>query len=410
MTWQDIYRGHDLWEVTGETLALLDELRSPSDEVSQLKSLLSRIAAFQKKPDPTITVHALDTVMTKVRDIEALVPDVNRIFAGNQGRSDRASLMDELARLVRSWPDAARTRLDALNNEMERAEAAVAVLDERISESEDKALEQIDKYRQTAHGTIDSALDELRAAQVDIQKESAEVVESSRTTAAEAVEAFRADLETLRAESTAVKNTVEEQKKRLDDALNTVQNKFEKEAASRSEEWDKQVAERQERAEGLFAALEEINGQAQTLLSSLSRDTTSSYYGSYANEQARKADVWRWWAVGAFGVAAVTFVGMTVASFAGLGADLSWWEVVGQKVAAPGGLAAVGAFCARESGQHRKQERVARENELVLTAVHPFIAHLPEELQETVQLETARRLFAKPLEKSSPSSSGNSDE
>lgn len=410
MTWQDNYREHDLWEAVENTLGKLDELSSPSDEMSQLKALLNRTAAFKTKPDPTITVRTLDRIRESVRTIEALIPDdTDRIFAPNQNRTDRASMMEELARLVRSWPDSARSRIDALEKEVERADTAVASLIERISTDESEALQKIETYQQSAHETIDSTLAELRSAQVDIRNESAEVVEASRKTAAAAAEEFRTDIENLHEQTTAVKNTVEEQKKRLDDALNTVQAKFVKEAEGRSESWDEQINEREKKAKELFASLEEFNDQAQTLLSSLSRDTTSSYYGTYANEQSKKADFWRKFAVGSFIGAALLFAGMTVASFAGLGADLSWWEVVGQRVAAPGGLAAVGAFCARESGQHRKQEQAARENELVLTAVHPFIVHLPEEMQTTIQMETARKLFAKPAKDKPSSSSDVSD-
>ncbi|WP_181276456.1 hypothetical protein [Brevibacterium oceani] len=399
MSWQDIYREHELWDVTAETLAVLEELDSPSDEVAQLKALLTRIGAFRKKPDPTLTVHALNIVLQKVRDIEGQTPDVDRIFAANSGRSDRASLMDELARSVRSWPDSARARIDSLSSEVEHAEAAATSLGERVIEAENETREKIEKYRQTAYETIDSTLDQLRAAQEDIRKESAEVVESSRKTAAEAADEFRADIQSLREQTAGVEDTVEKQKTRLDDALNTIQEKFDKEATSRDQAWDQHVKEREKKAEGLFSSLEQTNKEAQGILSALSKDSTSSYYSSYANVQAGKADFWRNLAVGAFGLAAIIFVGMTVMSFAGLGADLSWWEVVGQKVAAPGGFAAVGAFCARESGQHRKQERAARENELILTAVHPFIVHLPEEMQEAIQMETARRLFVKPIEK-----------
>lgn len=114
--------------------------------------------------------------------------------------------------------------------------------------------------------------------------------------------------------------------------------------------------------------------------------------------------------MGVFIAAGATFVGMAVASLAGWGVGLSWWEVIGQKVAAPGGLAAVGASCAREPGQHRKQERSARKNELVLTALHPFIVYLPEEMQEAIQMETARTLFANPLEKKSSPSEDSSEE
>lgn len=71
-----------------------------------------------------------------------------------------------------------------------------------------------------------------------------------------------------------------------------------------------------------------------------------------------------------------------------------WWEVVRQKLGAPVGAAAVGYVLIRESGQHRKEERSARQVQLTLTALEPFIANLPEKQKERIRVETARRIFA----------------
>lgn len=71
-----------------------------------------------------------------------------------------------------------------------------------------------------------------------------------------------------------------------------------------------------------------------------------------------------------------------------------WWEVVRQKLGAPVGAAAVGYVLITESGQHRKEERSARQVQLTFTALEPFIANLPEKQKERIRVETARRIFA----------------
>jgi flagellar basal body-associated protein FliL len=52
-------------------------------------------------------------------------------------------------------------------------------------------------------------------------------------------------------------------------------------------------------------------------------------------------------------------------------------------------VAAVGAYAARESGQHRRQERDAKKVQLVLIALEPFIANLPEDSRDDNRAEAA---------------------
>lgn len=50
---------------------------------------------------------------------------------------------------------------------------------------------------------------------------------------------------------------------------------------------------------------------------------------------------------------------------------------------------------------YRREERSARQVQLTLTALEHFIANLPEEQEERIRVETARRIFAEQREGSS---------
>lgn len=76
------------------------------------------------------------------------------------------------------------------------------------------------------------------------------------------------------------------------------------------------------------------------------------------------------------------------------GGDSERCEAVLQKLGASVCAAVVGYPLIRESGQHRKEERSARQVQMTLTALEPFIANLPEPQKERIRVETARRIFA----------------
>lgn len=66
-----------------------------------------------------------------------------------------------------------------------------------------------------------------------------------------------------------------------------------------------------------------------------------------------------------------------------------------QRIGAPVGVAGIGLFMSRESGLHRKVARSAKQTQLNLVALEPFIINLPEDQKKQIRYETARALFAR---------------
>ena len=106
--------------------------------------------------------------------------------------------------------------------------------------------------------------------------------------------------------------------------------------------------------------------------------------------------MWRYVAAGSFGLAFVVFVLMLLAGFGGHINEDTPWQLVVFKVTGSAGLLALGYYSARESGSHRAAERAAKNIQLDLAALEPFIANMPEEQKREVRLGAARRLFVTP--------------
>ncbi|OCG73473.1 hypothetical protein A7J15_07210 [Microbacterium sediminis] len=143
-----------------------------------------------------------------------------------------------------------------------------------------------------------------------------------------------------------------------------------------------------------MAAMRKHEEQSRNVLSVIGVNAEASEYASYAEQQDQAANRWRKGAVIAYTAAAVVFfAAILIPMLPGVDIEQGWWESLIQKLGAPGGAAAIGYFLQRESAQHRREARTAKEIELTLTALEPFIANLHDDEQRAIRLATASKVF-----------------
>ena len=373
MTWQDDYRAHEIWVSANNALNSLSEADGTEHDLSRLRELLAYVAGFEDTPHVTLSQAHLDVVKQTVDLIGDYLPD-NLATVFGQVRMPNGSVtfpVDHLSQQVRAWPVQGAAALTGLGKKAQAVDSALEALQSRL----DEAL--------TGFST---ASDEAKAAWT-------KDLEAYSASAAERAKEVKADLQRIAAAAAESEKTTEEQKSRLDKALTNQQQLFADQQRDREKEWLDWAQQGDARLEAHMTRMAEYEEQSRKVLSAVGVNSTATDYGEYANKQADVADRWRVGAVVALSVAAAAFLGAAAASFFGLGTDLDWWQVVFQKVGAPAGAAAVGWFLARESGQHRAQERRARQVQLTLTALEPFIANLPVEDQQSIRADTARMVF-----------------
>ncbi|MET3351505.1 UNVERIFIED_ORG: hypothetical protein ABID57_003214 [Arthrobacter sp. UYEF1] len=236
---------------------------------------------------------------------------------------------------------------------------------------------------------LESVLDQLVAAlkpfplylvQTDAAVETKEALKAQRVFLKETVDWLhravgesREGVEKLR-ESIGVEETkINEQVKRLDDALNTQGTSFTNQVAEWKKESDNAAASIVAAGDQHVASLIELEEKSRNLVDATSRNTITAEYGTYASKQERAAVLW---SVGAVVAAVGGFIYLALL-LAGI-KDASVTEVIAK--ATVSSLVVLGAgFMSHESSGHRKEARDARRTQLDLNALDPFLTKLDEE-------------------------------
>jgi ElaB/YqjD/DUF883 family membrane-anchored ribosome-binding protein len=179
------------------------------------------------------------------------------------------------------------------------------------------------------------------------------------TSAEQAVAELRAQIEVLR--------------KRLEEALDTQQTKFddaERERAETAQEalrksevmFEATGTELQQNAEGTLQALRKLNKDAEELVGAIGVNGVAAGYNETAKNEQKVANIWR---IGTVVVAVVSALFLGSALFIDHGTEGSWERLVTRLVVALS-FAGVAAYCGRQSAEHRKVEREARTRHLQL--------------------------------------------
>jgi hypothetical protein len=158
--------------------------------------------------------------------------------------------------------------------------------------------------------------------------------------------------------------------------------------------WQPHLAEQEALADQHNARMAEHEQRSVKVLEAVGTNSTATDYGKHAYEQGRAANRWRVIASVVFGVASAWFI---ISSLPWATAGTTTWESSLSRLGVTAAVAGVGLYAARESSQHRR-ERAAKKVPLVLIALEPSIANLPESKQVEIRAEAAKAIFVLPEE------------
>lgn len=387
MSWEDAYRDHAIW---AEVRAASDELAEAIAQLDgqldvdhlQLQALLAHMEACSENAHPAIAQAHLDSANAIINQIRTYLPQQIATVFARPGNGLSPFL--KLAQAVRTWPAPGGVRLSGLGKRAEAVEQTFLALDEQINDR----FDALKKELASAQEGFQESLDEHKTAVADAST-------AATSSISEQVTAVTAELERVKREAAEAEATTEKQKARLDKALTSHQEKFADLQEQRTQKWSELLTESGEKLEEHMSRMDAYEEQSRNVLAAVGVNATASDYEAYATTQAKIANRWRIGAVVAFAIAAIYFLTAAGMSFFGFGGESTWWEMVFQKIGAPGGAAAVGYFLQRESAQHRKQEREAKQVQLTLTALEPFIANLDPVEQRSIRMDTARDIFTR---------------
>lgn len=396
ISWQDKHRQHGLWEGVRDALAELEasypEVEPDDERYGKVRDLLTYILGFEDFPHIMITPGSLDTAYSKVKKIHTVLPSLDGVFRDAAGNN--TSPFTTLVVHVRPWPLPGAGKLTGLGRQVEALEATLRAGERRM-------LDVVERFEEHQ---AERRTEESKAAE--------EHLSSLTQKFGETETALQAEHKALSEEVGRIKGTLEASEKRLEshvesfeDTLKAHEQALTKQMDVAKKQWAEQLSDQESAAEEHRTAMEQYEQQSIKVLATVGTNATATDYAQYAKSEGEKADKWRTAATVAFCVAATLFVVAMVLTFLGFGPDSEWWEMVLQRIGAPAGVAGIGLFLGRESGLHREVARNAKQTELTLNALEPFIANLPEHQKQQVRYETARALFArdpaKPLDASS---------
>jgi len=395
MTWENEFRAHQVWAEREQCAADIaahvatGDMDASEDSVRLVSAALARMQAFADAPDPLIAVYSLDIAAEIINQIRGTLPGLEAAFAAGP-----AGLYFRLAAEIRTWPVNGSVKLSGLTNQVttleQHLEGATTAMESAISDTRARADERI------------------RATDEQSQQLLAEVAGSVTT--------LRAAVEAATAAAAQVTTTVEQEKARIDTAIREHQATFSTSEGDRSQtfrdqlekvqqEWAEVRDEQKALAASHLAAMEEHERKSANVMGAVGRNSTATDFGLYADAQKRAANAWRYVAAVGFLAVGGVFTWVTV-EWSTVPGDP--WQVAATRVGLATALAAVGAYGARESGQHRREERRSKQVQLVLTALEPFLANLPPEKQIEIRTEAARAIFVlrthEPSEETSPQS------
>lgn len=143
--------------------------------------------------------------------------------------------------------------------------------------------------------------------------------------------------------------------------------------------------------------LEEQRSKAARIVQVVGNIGVTGNYQQIANSEALQANFWRWVTIAIFAagisVAAATFIKFWNQPFS---AENTWSVVIRLLYAIA--ITAPAWYTARESARHRTNSDRARQTELELASIGPFIELMPEEKKVEIRESLTKNYFGRPVE------------
>lgn len=266
---------------------------------------------------------------------------------------------------------------------------------------------------------LDLDLDQVRDAISSFRKS---VGQNARYAEQELTET-RKVIENLREEANALRNSIKEQKLRLDSVVNEFQSQFSKAEETRRSEAASAIKTEEEKMEQLRSVYEEnfnasiedsktelnrvsedLNDKADSVISELEKlkekaerllhvIANTGMVGGYQRVANEERIVGRFWD-GVSLLSLAGMVGFAIYAFHGTFDDFNpgvFFARFGVVLT----FAALAGYGARQADKHHKVERRNRRVELELASIDPFLAELPDDERNQVKAAVADRLFAR---------------
>jgi hypothetical protein len=410
-TWSNRIAEHPMWEalaaaraeVERAVPAVSDEPQANAD-LTRLQTVLQVIEARLRATDPLLLypkpLGTIETNVKQLREAIATFQSTRDRTLLDTGNSLADTLLSNAAHLGLSPASGQAEVLDALNVVRDRSEELLRAL----TKEEGRLRDQVAKLQGDVQATtqeVSSQKGRLDSAIAEYQQQfsTAESARQSQATDALKTHAQRLD-QAITDAQTRLQNSVQEANKRLDGAVTDGQKQLRDLLQSANERADAMLKEAAEKASTQHVSqeqsgktvvdqLEDFREKAENLLHVIGSVGMAGEYQKVANRARGATIIWEI-------IAAVSMIGLiafAVLTFSATQAgEINWGAVAARAfVAATFGILA--AYAARQSEQYSEIEVGNRRYQLELSSIDPYLANLPADVQQTVKVELAQKLF-----------------
>ncbi|MFF9262693.1 MULTISPECIES: AAA family ATPase [Streptomyces] len=393
--WEKQYKTHSVWTLAQDIQDLLSssaERVTPDerDYFDRLKMAMAYICEMGQEPVLIIPMTALNNLHQNLAQIQSNITTWNNGGGSNYLTSAAEGYLDTVFDIIRTWPPSkdryARGLRAAATEFVADAQSAMDSIRDRVGELQ----RNIEETTNNTYNDFSRLLENARE-QIDVNQE---------------------EVAQLRTDVSNMSVTVTAQAQRLDQAINAYQTSYSEAEASRTESHQRALekladetvsaAERartqsddlltaqKESGQKILEEMAALNEQTVQLVNAIGLTGTATEYGRYAEQERKSANTWRLGAVSAFACSFLLFLATLLVSHID---EKTPWQVIAVRFGGSIALLAGGLYMARESSQHRQEERRAKSVQLDLAALDPFIVNLPSEQRESIKAAAAARLF-----------------
>jgi hypothetical protein len=238
--------------------------------------------------------------------------------------------------------------------------------------------------RQSAKQAIESLRKETEAlsATLTAQHQSAGEIEEKLTALADSITSHKAETLAINAQ---IQQQYAESETARAASFSTAMEGFKKILESTDREAKQSAA-------NLLLALNTSKDEASQIVQVVGNIGVTGNYQRIAKEEAEKADLWRWFTVGAFAIGIVAAIATFLKLlFAPLTPETAWSALIRLLYALA--FAAPAWYFAKESARHRSNADQARQTELELASLGPFIELMDSTTKNRIREELAKRYF-----------------
>lgn len=404
---EDRIQNHKLWDhlATLEELApKLGEEISEQDlgenhraEVERMKDVVNHVDRSLNAADPYLVSEG---VLSNINSqLEHAVNHIRNYRNNNQvGQLENANgRLDNVLQHISQIPIPKTPEdLEGLRDRLTRfrqSAGSLATYMERDLESVREKVSEIEANLEQKGEEVDETL----------RSKITEIEESSSQTNQQLKQELEGDVEDIRNQLTDHKQEIQTQKQRLEDAITESKQQFIDGASERNDKFETEQDNRREKfsqtigaiegtGRGFVERMEEYEAQVVKQMEVIGTTGMTGGFKKTANYEREQADYWR-------RVTVLAMIAVVAAAFwttlETMGAGRFMVGAFASKVFLTATIGILAGYAGSQSATHRGRERRAKQLELELASLDPYLSALPDDDQTEVKVDLIKRWFGR---------------